>query len=60
MNRSDLLDLIASLSTACMVMASNLETIDGDLRLAIADALNSAEHTQSAVQTIMMIQDGEL
>lgn len=60
MERKDLVSLCGNLSVACMVMAANLERIQGDLALAMQDALASCERTQSAIQTVLLVQDGEL
>lgn len=58
MDRSDLVSLCGNLSVACMVMAANLERINGDLAVALQDALQSCEQTQSAIQTVLLVQDG--
>ncbi len=60
MERKDLVSLCGNLSVACMVMAANLELLQGELAVALADALASCEQTQSAIQTVLLVQDGEL
>lgn len=60
MHNKDILSLMSNLSVACMVMASNLETMQGDLAVALADALASSEATMQALQTVMMVTDGSL
>lgn len=60
MQHKDIISLMSNLSVACMVMGANLETLQGDLALAIADALASSEATMQALQTLMMVSDGTL
>lgn len=60
MDRKDLVNLCGNLSVACMVMAANLERINGSLAVALQDALESCERTQAAIQTVMLVQDGTL
>lgn len=60
MHKNDIINLMSNLSVACMVMGANLETLQGDLAIAIADALASSEATMQALQTVLMTGDGTL